>query len=211
LYHGFVKKKPIRIVPVLFLGIAALPGLLSGVGNPEQSRLAIVVLPLYYLIAYGFYNLFIICRSRPQIIARSALTALLGTAALFTLAYQIHNFFSYNRIDRRENIIAVKDYISGGMTENADAVIAYHEFANLRVYSYTIFRWLGGADMEQNMKDGRVILVRYSNEDKLRQMIKDRELYVFITQQDEVAIQIFPELSGYVREEWQHFTLYRRE
>jgi len=211
LYHCISKKKFAYIIPVLFLGIATLPGLLSGLGNPEQSRLAVVVLPAYYLIAYAFYQIFNLCNEKLQKMTRILFFSITTLVMVFTLIYHVHNFFNYKRAAKPESHIAVQDYLKDYWANNANSVIVYHEYANLSVLSYVSFRWLGGEEIEQRIADGQVILVRYSNMEQINHMIQGKEINMLVTQQDESASTWFPDLDKYSREEEQHFVVYKSE
>ena len=133
IWHGFVKKKFIYFFPVLFLGVAILPGLLCKLGNAEQSRLSIAVLPMYYLIAYAFYCIMALVAPRIEKIFKKdnaapagsknetaekpptpikeklrtasawALGLLVGLAVLFTLSYQVNRFFAYDRSNHAQH------------------------------------------------------------------------------------------------------------
>ena len=56
--HLFKKKKLKFLVPILFLGTSLIPGLMSGLGLPNLSRIATSLPFIYYFIAYTFWQLF---------------------------------------------------------------------------------------------------------------------------------------------------------
>ena len=210
-YHWVTKKRFKYIAPVLFLGITVLPGLLCGTGNPEQSRLSIMVLPAYFLMAYAFYRLFLLCFIWFGKGMRGVCASLVGLIFVFTLVYQIHNFFTIDRSPTPEGEIAVQKCLQDLWNKDGGATMVFQEYAILSEFSYVSFRWMGGAEMEQRINDGSVMLVRYENMDEIKQKLQDKQIYAFVTQQDDFTKDRFPELNAYARSEAPNYVLYTRQ
>ena len=210
LYHFFTRKKLIYLLPVLAFGITAIPGLMSGIGAPNQARLYIMVLPTYFLIAYALYHILKVCTSKKM---NKLIFIGYSVLILATAAYQVNNFYHYEKGKYDDKTVVanhVMDYLNESWAENKDLKIIYREFPVFYVYSYVDLRWLGQENLDRQIKDGNIILVTDQNNSDVRKMLASKEADIFITVQDDVTADKYPEITeeNYIREEQNRFVVY---
>ena len=201
----FKKKKALYLVPILLIGISFIPGLMSGIGNPNLARMAVSLPFIYYFIAYSFYQLFILMDKGWDKAGKKVgvpIATILLSMVVFTTGYQIHNYYSYEKgtlDDKRIFSPVIVEESFNAWEVNEDLTVVYQDFAVFGVHSYGAFRMMGGEALQEKIDEGRLILLQPENQSKIAEMIRNGEVDVFITAQDDLTINLFPELAGYIR------------
>lgn len=172
---------------LLWFGITVVPGLMSGYGGPNQARLFQAVFPLYLLITVGLlacWNALVRWPNRASRVLAAILLALMA-------AYQVHNFFGYEKggpDEKSHDYGQLRAAYVSKLQQCPEALLVLHEEPEFAVYSYVAIRWHGGTAMQQAIQAGRTWLLDARNADTLRQRMSTARQVVVISQKSS-AIQ----------------------
>ncbi|KAF0814766.1 hypothetical protein IGB42_00821 [Andreprevotia sp. IGB-42] len=172
-----------HLLLLLWLGITVAPGLMSGIGSPNQARLFLAVFPLYALITIGLLAAWQYLRRWQSMPVRPLAACLLLLIAL----YQVHNFFGYEKggIDEKPNTYAqLRAAYDSKLQQCPHALFVLHEYPEFMVYSYVTIRWFGGPPMLAAMRSGQTWLLDYRNAGQLRSLLPHAAQVVVISQKN---------------------------
>lgn len=212
LVNIFRKKVKDRGLMLLILLAGAVPGIMSRTGEPNLARCSLMILPIYFFIAYAIYHLYNflvnirigkihIAKAKVAVAAIASVVFLLVTV---TVAYQTVNFFTKDKVEmdeRRNPANTMNKYLIQYFNKNKDAKVLINEFAPFGEYgSYTFVRCLGGKSFQEKVKSGQVKFVRNENIAELDKLLKNNYFDIVITSSDDSATNMLktelPEFSN---------------
>jgi len=189
-------------VPILVFFVSLSPSLMSGIGLPNPSRNYLACLPIYFFIAYSFYNIgdftykkfYTKSGKRPLTLS---LTFLFLIASISS--YQLINFFTFEKGTYDEKFTysnCVVPFINNYLESKPEATIVIHEWAPFDVYGYVGLRWFGGSEFEKLIKDRKIILLRDENIEEINNLINNGAIDLVVSNQSETAERLVPALSN---------------
>lgn len=220
LINIYRKRNLASAAPVLFFFLTLVPGLMAGLGDPNAARNYLSILPLYYFIAYAFYNIFLFAYNKASIIKNEKFKHYF-TISLFVIitglvcTYQVNNFFNKEKgaLDEMHTPAhSVYDYLSSYFEKDENARVLIHELPIFGKYSYVTIRWLGGEEFEEKLKSGQVMLLKYENRLEAERLWKEGyfDLLVSSSNREELEVML-PDLKYAELVEKDKFKIYRNK
>ena len=183
----FKHKKTLYFVPIALLGISVMPGLMAGLGCPNQARNFLMCMPLYFFIAYAFYKLYSLAKERLKMVeggvALKAANIVLMLIITSICIFQIHNFYFYEKCEYDEKHTSTHDLldrVNHFFEENPESTVAVFEQPQGE-YSYVSLRLFGYPYIEDKLKSGQLWLVTGDNHEAINEMIENGEIDIFIS------------------------------
>lgn len=192
LVNAFLKKKPILLMPILLFFMGCLPNMMSGVGNPNIYRSMMLLVPIYFLIAYGIYVFFGMLhdivgetiKTGKKRSFKGTIPALFLVFVIFISVYQLNNFYHYEKDTGLKNdsvTVMYNEFLKDYITTHPDAKILLHEFAPFNEYSYVMIRWDGGQKVREMIDESKMKFLTYENRDLMERLIKQNYFDVIVS------------------------------
>src|SRR5438093_2562203 len=177
LAHAYKQKRFILAMPVLLLLPGLVPNIMSGFGIPDLLRSITLLVPIYFLITYGAYSLFCSLYTISSDRLRAAFSGLFAVFVGLVSAYQVNNYFHYERdaMEGKNNAAMamynefLKSYIDG----HPNSRILYHEFGPWNEWSYVVVRWLGGKRVQAMKDEGKLMFFTEDNRVSIDRLLKE--------------------------------------
>lgn len=211
LYHLFFKRKALPGLIVLFFAAGLVPGMMSGIGQPNLSRGMLLLVPVYLLIAYGMYHAFRVVHSWISPRKPRWVPALLVVALLATSVYQMTNFFDNEKDGKTSFVVqrrVYEDVIREYARRNPDKTILFHDVSPFYVYSYVVMEWVGEDAVRTLLDEGRLTFVRQENQEQVHKRLVAGQFDLIVTMDSDTLERIYPEVTGMDRDIQAGFTLY---
>ena len=211
LYHLIFKRKALPGLIVLFFAAGLVPGMMSGIGQPNLSRGMLLLVPIYLLVAYGMYHAFLVVHAWVSVKRPRLVPVLLVLALLATSVYQATNYFD-NEKDAKASFVVQRrvyeDVIREYARRNPDKTILFHDVSPFYVYSYVVMEWVGQDGVRTLLDEGRLTFVRQDNQEQVHKRLVAGQFDLVVTMDAETLERIYPEVTGMSRDSQDGFTLY---
>jgi hypothetical protein len=177
LAHAYKQKRFILAMPVLLLLPGLVPNMMSGMGGPDLLRSISLLVPIYFLITYGAYSLFCSIYTISSDRLRVALSGLFAVFVGFVSAYQVNNYFHYERdtmFGGKNNaaMVMYNEFLQPYMAGHPNSRILYHEFGPWNEWSYVVVRWLGGKRVQTMRDEGKLVFFTDDNRASMDRLLK---------------------------------------
>ena len=178
LVHAYKQKRFILAMPVLLL----LPGLatnvMSGAGIPNLPRSIMLLVPIYFLIAYAAYTLFCSIYALSSDRLRIVFSGLFIVFVSLVSAYQVNNYFRYEKdtIEGGKNdaaMVTYNEFLRPYIASHPNSRILYHEFGPFNEWSYVVIRWLGGQRIKTMRDQGKLVFLQNDNRASVDRLLKE--------------------------------------
>lgn len=172
------EKSLVSIALFLLLILSLLPGLLSGLGSPNQARLFLAVIPIYAYIAIAMTHIYSFLPSGKTNLA------VLAIAITLVAGYQSWNFFSFEKgaMDDKDSYASLVATYQQLRQRCPQAVVVLHEHPDFDVYSYVLIRWRGGQRLQEEIQSQKAILLTRDNQALTRQILETAPAVLVISQ-----------------------------
>jgi hypothetical protein len=176
LVHAYKQKRFIFAMPVLLFLLGLVPNMMSGFGIPDLVRSITLLVPIYFLIAYGAYSLFCSIYTISSDRLRAALSGLFAVFVGLVSAYQVNNYFHYERdtMQGKNNapLVTYNEFLKSYIADHPNSRILYHEFGPWNEWSYVVIRWLGGQRVQTMKDEGRLVFFTEDNRASIDRLLK---------------------------------------
>jgi hypothetical protein len=209
--HIFTKRRPLLLVPATLFLIGLAPDMISGLGVPNVVRSTMLLVPLYFLIAYGVYYLFNsgLHLSGQRLKKMFPFVLLLFIA--FTSVYQVINYFCFEKsvITKDDPMtIMYREFLGDYIINHPQAKILLHEGSNDYMHSYVTIRWLGGSKMQKMIENSQVKFLRFTNRDYIQRLVQHNYFDIIAASTYEDMEQMIPEIMNLPSETYGSYRIY---
>src|SRR5216117_1496395 len=177
LAHAYTQKRFILAMPVLFLLLGLVPDMMAGAGVPNLTRSIMLLAPMYFLITYGAYSLFCSIYTISSDRLRVALSGLFAVFVGLVSAYQVNNYFHYEKdtMFGKNNaaMVTYNEFLKPYMDGHPNSRILFHEFGPFNEWSYVTIRWLGGKRVQAMRDEGKLVLLTDDNRASIERLLKE--------------------------------------
>jgi hypothetical protein len=177
LAHAYKQKRFILAMPVLLFLLGLLPSMMSGNGIPDLIRSIMLLVPIYFLITYGAYSLFYSIYTISSDRFRAAFFGLFAVFVGLVSAYQVNNYFHYERdtLEGKNNAARAmyKEFLKPYIDGHPNSRILYHEFGPWNEWSYVVVRWLGGKRVQTMKDEGKLVFYTEDNRASVDKLLKE--------------------------------------
>lgn len=177
------------LLPILFLGIAMIPGVMAGIGFPNPARNLIMILPIYFLITIPLTKA-----------KKTNIKFIILIFTGFVVMFQIFNFFTQPKgfIDEgNADYLKLGAYLKAEISaNNTDKYLLIGEKV-FYTYSYTGMRWAAGKVFEAHLKSDNIELYNDENAAKNDKLIKDKYFDFIIINAKNMGSQEYVQNNGY--------------
>jgi hypothetical protein len=167
LAHAYNQRRFILVMPVLLLLVGVVPNMMSGFGIPDLLRSITLLVPIYFLIAYGAYSLICSIYRMSSDRLKVASSGLFVVFVVLVSAYQVNNFFQYEKdtMHGKNNaaMAMYNEFLKSYIADHPDNRILYHEFGPWNEWSYVVVRWLGGQRVQTMKDEGKLVFFTDDN------------------------------------------------
>lgn len=185
LAHAYKQKRFILAMPVLLLLLGLVPSMMSGIGIPDLIRSIMLLVPIYFLITYGAYSLFCSIYTISSDRLRVAVSGLFAAFVALVSAYQVNNYFHYERdiMEGKNNasLVMYNEFLKSYIAGHPNSRILYHEFGKWNEWSYVVVRWLGGKRVQTMKDEGKLMFVTDDNRTSLERLLKERYFDIVVS------------------------------
>lgn len=176
LAHTYKQKRVILAMPVLLLLVGLVPNMMSGFGIPDLLRSITLLAPIYFLITYGAYSLFCSICAISSDRLRAAFSGLFAVFVGLISAYQVNNYFHYERdtMEGKNNasLVMYNEFLKSYIDGHPNSRILYHEFGPWNEWSYVVVRWLGGKRVQAMKDEGKLVFFTEENRASVDRLLK---------------------------------------
>lgn len=187
---SIIKPLSIHTCVLAFFIFSLIPGLASRIGVPNPARMVLAMIPIYLFIATAFLAAYKIALERKSILLRNILCFFVSTFLVFGSSYQIYNFFNfeierfnYDSTSYKNFMVAFNKYYEA----YPNAKFIFETRTEVGLLSYGMIKFRGGKELQQLIKNKKVILVLandfhlINNFDEITNLTKSNDLIIFIT------------------------------
>jgi len=161
LAHAYRQKRFILVMPVVLLLVGVVPNMMSGFGIPDLVRSITLLVPIYFLITYGAYSLLCSIYAISSERLRIAFSVLFAVFVALVSAYQVNNYFHYERDTmfgkNNATMATYNEFLKSYIASHPNSRILYHEFGPWNEWSYVVVRWLGGKRVQTMKDEGKLV------------------------------------------------------
>jgi hypothetical protein len=176
LAHAYKRKRFILAMPVLLLLVGLVPDMMSGMGIPDLLRSITLLVPIYFLVTYGACSLFCSIYTMTSDRLRAAFSGLFTLFVAFVSAYQVNNYFHYEKDTmfgkNSAALVMYNEFLKSYMTAHPNNRILYHEFGPFDEWSYVVVRWLGGKRVQALKDEGKLVFLTNDNRGSMDRLLK---------------------------------------
>ena len=212
---GLIRKPSLYyLIPFLFFGLGLIPGTMSLTGEPNMSRCSLLLIPLYFFIAFSLYRIgHFIYKKIPSDSFKGKIlfTSVIVVILTGIIGFQIQNYFGYGaeRGERGHTSLRAYPLIADYLQKNPDYKVVYQEVAAFNEYSaYVHIRLQGGKQIAEKVKSGNLIFVRNENLTELNDRIKNNEIDLVIALSPDQLVQHIPVMGNYSFEQHDGIAFY---
>ncbi len=185
LAHAYTKKRFILAMPALLLLPGSGTNMMSGMGLPNLTRSIMLLVPIYFLITYGAYSLFCSIYTISSDRLRVAFSGLFVVFVGLVSAYQINNYFHYEKdtMFGKNNaaMVTYNEFLKPYMDGHPNSRILFHEFGPFNEWSYVVVRWLGGKRVQTMRDEGKLVFFTDDNRASMDRQLKQRYFDIVVS------------------------------
>jgi hypothetical protein len=201
LAHAYKQKRFILAMPVLLLLLGLIPNIGAGMGTPNLTRSIMLLAPIYFLITYGAYSLFCSIYTISGDRLRAAFSGLFVVFLTLVSAYQVNNYFNYERDTMYEGknnaaLVMYNEFLKSYIAGHPNSRILYHEFGPFDEWSYVVVRWLGGKRVQTMKDEGKLVFLTNDNRASMDTLLKQGYFDIVVSAHPDQLEEMLPDTKA---------------